>query len=198
MRVLLNNFFRGLLLVFPLGATIYIIYSAIVWSNRALNNLLFEWLNIDIPGLGIVTVFLGISAIGYIFSLTFTRPLITYFERLLKRVPIIKIIYTALKDLTEAFVGDKKRFDKPVMIDFGDTQVKRMGFVTRKDLSQLDISGMVAVYYPHSYNFSGNLYFVPAENIQPIELDSADAMKYIVSGGITTIENPTGAAPSNK
>ncbi len=153
-----------------------------------LNNLLFEWLNVDIPGLGIVTVFLGISAIGYIFSLTFTRPIITYFEQLLKRVPIIKIIYTALKDLTEAFVGDKKRFDKPVMIDFGDEQVKRMGFVTRKDVSQLGVSGMVAVYCPHSYNFSGNLYFVPAENIQPIELDSTDAMKYIVSGGITNLE----------
>ncbi|HLR32629.1 MAG TPA: hypothetical protein VK074_09070 [Fodinibius sp.] len=75
MRPLLNNFFRGLLLVFPLGATAYIIYTAVVWSNNALNDLLFRWLNIDIPGLGIVTVFLGISIIGYIFSLTFTRPL---------------------------------------------------------------------------------------------------------------------------
>ena len=74
------------------------------------------------------------------------------------------------------------------MIDFGDEQVKRMGFVTRKDVSQLGVSGMVAVYCPHSYNFSGNLYFVPAENIQPIELDSTDAMKYIVSGGITNLE----------
>lgn len=188
MRPLLNNFFRGLLLVFPIGATVYIIYSAVVWSNNILNDLLFEWLSVDIPGLGIITVFLGISLIGYIFSLTFTRPLITYFEQLLKRVPIIKIIYTALKDLTEAFVGDKKRFNKPVIVDFGDIQVKRMGFVTEEDLTELGINNMVAVYCPHSYNFSGNLYFVPAQNVTPLKLDSADAMKYIVSGGITTVE----------
>ena len=188
MRLLLNNFFRGLLLVFPLSATVYILYSAVVWSNRVLNNLLFEWLNVDIPGLGIITVFLGISVIGYIFSRTFTRPLITYFERLLKRVPIIKIIYTALKDLTEAFVGDQKRFDKPVLVDFGDMQMKRMGFVTREDLSELNEPGMVAVYCPHSYNFSGNLYVVPAQNVRQLNLDASDAMKYIISGGVTNIE----------
>lgn len=188
MRPILNNFFRGLLLVFPLGATVYIIYSAVIWSNRVLNNLLFEWLNIDIPGLGIITVFLGISVIGYIFSLTFTRPLVTYFERLLRRVPIIKIIYTALKDLTEAFVGDKKRFNKPVMVDFGDTAIQRMGFVTQRDLSELGITDRVAVYCPHSYNFSGNLYFVPSDNVHPLDIDSTSIMKYIVSGGITNIE----------
>jgi uncharacterized membrane protein len=145
-------------------------------------------LNIDIPGLGIITVFLGISVIGYIFSLTFTRPLITYFERLLRRVPIIKIIYTALKDLTEAFVGDKKRFNKPVMVDFGDTTIQRMGFVTQRDLSELGITDRVAVYCPHSYNFSGNLYFVSADNVHPLDIDSTSIMKYIVSGGITNIE----------
>lgn len=188
MRPLLNNFFRGLLLVFPLGATAYIIYSAVVWSNNVFNDLLFQWLSVDIPGLGIITVFLGIAVIGYIFSLTFTRPLITYFEDLVKRVPIIKIIYTALKDLTEAFVGDKKRFNKPVVVDFGDLPMQRMGFVTQKDLSALGIADKVAVYCPHSYNFSGNLYFVPPENVRPLKLDSADAMKYVISGGISNIE----------
>ncbi|SMO51347.1 DUF502 domain-containing protein [Fodinibius sediminis] len=190
MRPLLNNFFRGLLLVFPLGATAYIIYSAVIWSNNVLNELLFRWLSVDIPGLGIVTVFLGISIIGYIFSLTFTRPLVTYFEGLLKRVPIIKIIYTALKDLTEAFVGDKKRFDKPVVVQFGDLPVQRMGFITQEDLSDLGMSDKVAVYCPHSYNFSGNLFFVPVDKVQPLELESADAMKYVISGGITNLEAP--------
>lgn len=188
MRPLLNNFFRGLLLVFPLGATAYIIYSAVVWSNNVLNDLLFQWLSVDIPGLGMITVFLGIAVIGYIFSLTFTRPLVTYFEDLVKRVPIIKIIYTALKDLTEAFVGDKKRFNKPVVVDFGGMSVQRMGFITQEDLSDLGMTDKVAVYCPHSYNFSGNLYFVSPENVRPLELDSADAMKYVISGGISKID----------
>lgn len=187
MRSIFNNFLRGLLLVFPIGATIYIIFSAIRWSNNVLNNLLFEWLNMDIPGLGIITVFLGIAAIGYIFSRAITRPVVTYFERFLKRVPIVKIIYTSLKELTEAFVGDKKRFNKPVLIDITGMEAKRLGFVTQKDLSQLGIENMVAVYCPHSYNFTGNLYLIQTKNVTPLNLNSTDVMKYIISGGVTNI-----------
>ena len=192
MHPLFNNFLRGLLLVFPIGATLYIIYSAIHWANDVFNNLLFEWLSIDIPGLGIVTVFFGIAAVGYIFSRAFTRPIVNYFERIIARVPIIKIIYTSLKELTEAFVGDKKRFNKPVLVDIGGLEAKRMGFVTQKDLSQLGVENMVAVYCPHSYNFSGNLYLVKSEKVQPLDINSTDVMKYIVSGGVTNIKKNEG------
>lgn len=189
MRILFNNFLRGLLLVFPLAATVYIIFAAVRWSNNVLNDLLFEWLNIDLPGLGIITVFLGISLIGYVFSRAFTRPLVTYFENLLTKVPFVKIIYSSLKELTEAFVGDKKRFNKPVLVEFGSMQAKRLGFVTQKDLSELGIEGMVAVYFPHSYNFTGNLYLIREENITSLDINSADAMKYIISGGVTRINH---------
>lgn len=187
MRPIVNNFLRGLLLVFPIGATLYVIISAVVWSNNFFNDLLFEWLNIDIPGLGIITVFLGISAIGYIFSRAITRPIVTYFERFLRKVPFIKIIYTSLKELTEAFVGDKKRFNKPVIIDLGDMEAKRIGFVTQKDLSDLGLQDTVAVYCPHSYNFSGNLYLIPTKNVTALDHNSSDVMKYIVSGGVTNM-----------
>jgi len=175
---------RGLLLVFPIGATIYIIFAAIRWSNNVFNKLIFNWWNIDIPGLGIVTVFFGIALIGYIFSRAFTKPIVAYFERLLMRMPIIKIIYTSLKELTEAFVGDKKKFNQPVLVDFGAMEAKRIGFITQKDLSKLGLENMVAVYCPHSYNFSGNLFLVPPENVQPLNINSTDVMKYIVSGGV--------------
>lgn len=189
MRPIFNNFLRGLLLVFPIGATIYIIFAAVRWSNNVLNNLLFKWLSIDIPGLGIVTVFFGIAAIGYIFSRAIAQPFITYFERFLTRVPFIKIIYSSLKELAEAFVGDKRKFNKPVVIDLGTKGVKRIGFVTQKDLSQIGIHDMVSVYCPHSYNFSGNLYLVPSENVTQLNINSTDVMKYIVSGGVTNIKN---------
>lgn len=187
MRPIVNNFLRGLLLVFPIGATLYVIVSAVVWSNNFFNDLLFEWLSIDIPGLGIITVFFGISAIGYIFSRAITRPIVTYFERFLQKVPFIKIIYTSLKELTEAFVGDKKRFNKPVVIDLGEMDAKRIGFLTQQDLNELGLQDTVAVYCPHSYNFSGNLYLVPAKNVTPLDYNSSDVMKYIVSGGVTNI-----------
>lgn len=187
MRPIFNNFFRGLLLVFPIAATLYIIYSAIRWSDNVFNDLLFKWLSVDIPGLGIVTVFFGIAAIGFLFSRAVTRPIVNYFERFLVKVPIVKIIYTSLKELTEAFVGDKKRFDKPAIIELGSMEAKRIGFLTQRDLSTIGEDRMVAVYCPHSYNFSGNLFLVPSSNVTPIDLNSADVMKFIVSGGVTNI-----------
>ena len=187
MRSIFNNFLRGLLLVFPIGATIYIIYSAVRWSNEVLNGLLYDWLSVDIPGLGIITVFFGVALIGYIFSLTFTRPIVSYFEKLLVRVPIIKIIYTSLKELTEAFVGDKKRFNKPVLVRLSDSETQRMGFITQRDMDSLGLENKVAVYCPHSYNFSGNLYIVAADKVEPLNLNSTNVMKFIVSGGVTQI-----------
>ena len=141
----------------------------------------------DVPGLGIITVFLGISFLGYIFSKAFTRPIVQYFDRLFSRVPLVKILYSSLKELTEAFVGDKKRFNKPVLVKTSDNGTHRFGFLTKSDLNKLDLNKMVAVYCPHSYNFSGNLYLVPADAVTPINVNSTDLMRFIVSGGVTQL-----------
>ncbi|MDX1586286.1 MAG: DUF502 domain-containing protein [Balneolaceae bacterium] len=189
MRTIFNYFLRGLLFVFPLAATLYIIISAVRWSNEAFNDLLFEWLNLDIPGLGIITVFIVVTLIGYVFSRAFTRPIVNYFEDFLARVPLVKIIYTSLKELTEAFVGDKKRFNKPVLVQIGSENLKRIGFVTQRDMLELGLNDTVAVYCPHSYNFSGNLYLVPKSHVTPLNLNSTDVMKFVVSAGVTKIES---------
>ena len=189
MRTIFNYFLRGLLFVFPLAATLYIIISAVRWSNQTFNDLLFEWLNLDIPGLGIITVFIVVTLIGYVFSRAFTRPIVNYFESFLARVPLVKIIYTSLKELTEAFVGDKKRFNKPVLVQIGSENLKRIGFVTQKDMHEIGLEEMVAVYCPHSYNFSGNLYLVPKSHVTPLNLNSTDVMKFVVSAGVTKIES---------
>lgn len=185
MKALLNNFLRGLLLVFPVGATLYIIFALINWANDSLNSLLFEPINLDIPGLGILTVFLGVSLLGYIFTRAFTRPVVHYFENFMSRLPLVKIIYTSIKELTEAFVGEKKKFTKPVLIKMNETGLNKLGFITDEDLSELDLQEMIGVYCPHSYNFSGNLFFVKRKHVVPLEANPSDVMKYIVSAGIT-------------
>lgn len=192
MKNIVNYFFRGLLFVFPVVATLYIIIAAVQWSNTVFNDLLYQWLGVDIPGLGIITVFFAVSLIGYLFSRAFVKPVVGYFDRFMAKVPFVKIIYTALKELTEAFVGDKKRFNKPVIADFNQAEgntVKRIGFITQTDLSNLGLTDMVAVYCPHSYNFSGNLYLLPKKAVTPVELSSADVMKYVVSAGVTKLKN---------
>ena len=187
MKKLFNYFLRGLLIIFPLAATAYIVLGAVRWSNETFNDLLFEWLSVDIPGLGIVTVFLAVALLGYLFSMAFTKPILYYFEQLLIKVPLVKIVYTSIKELTEAFVGDKKRFNQPVIAQLSKDGVRRIGFVTQKDTSEFGLSDMVTVYCPHSYNFSGNLYLVPKEDITLLDLNSTEVMKFVVSGGVTEI-----------
>lgn len=189
MKTLFNYFLRGLLIVFPLVVTVYLLVAGVRWFNTTFNDLLFEWLSVDIPGLGIVTVFLSVALLGYLFSLALIRPLVNYFEQLLVKVPFVKIIYSSIKELTEAFVGDKKRFNKPVLVQFGTAEIKRIGFITQQDLTNLGLEESVSVYCPHSYNFSGNLYILPKENVTPLKIDAADAMKYVVSGGVTNLSS---------
>jgi uncharacterized membrane protein len=109
---------------------------------------------------------------------------------------VTKVIYSSLKDLFSAFVGDKKKmFSQPVMVMlFKEAGIQKLGFITKQDLEIIGVKGMAAVYFPHSYNFSGNLYLVPKENITVLhDFPAADAMKFIVSGGVTEIEKANGA-----
>ncbi len=185
MKTILNYFLRGMLIVFPLGATIYLVSITINWVNSIFNDLFFSWFELDIPGLGILSGFIIISVIGFLFTRAFTKPIVNLFESLFTRTPLVSIVYTSLKDLTEAFVGDKKKFTEPVKIQFGEMGITRFGFITQKSLINLGIEDQVAVYCPHSYNFSGNLYIVPKESVTPIKVEPADFMRFIVSGGVT-------------
>ncbi len=188
MRSIVNNFLRGLLFVFPIGITLYIVIALVQWANATFNALLRQWFQIDIPGLGILIAFALISFIGLLVSTAFIQPVIRLFERGINRMPLIKIIYTSIRDLTEAFVGDKKRFNIPVVMDFNDHGLQRMGFITNEDMKELGMKDKVAVYCPHSYNFSGNLFIVPSESVRHIDVPAADYMKFIISAGVTDLD----------
>ncbi|MEX0647083.1 MAG: DUF502 domain-containing protein [Balneolaceae bacterium] len=186
MKPFINYFLRGLLFVFPLFATLYVVILLVNWVNDSLNSILFNWLPINIPGLGIITAFFLIILLGFGITRAFAKPLFSYLERLLEKTPFIKIIYTAFKDFTEAFFGEKKRFNKPVIVNLVDG-VDRIGFITETDLRVLQVQNRIAVYCPHSYNFSGNLFLVEPSRVKPLDIDPADAMKFAVSAGVTHI-----------
>ncbi|MCC5906430.1 MAG: DUF502 domain-containing protein [Balneolaceae bacterium] len=188
MKLIFNYFFRGLLFVFPIFVTIYIIVVFVNWADHTLHTLLFSWLSIQIPGLGIVSAFFLIVFLGFAVTWAISKPVFTYFEKLMARTPLVKIIYTAFKDFTEAFVGEKKKFNQPVLVTLVDG-VDRIGFITEHDLSLLNIENRVAVYCPHSYNFSGNLFLVESNRVTSLDVNPADAMKFVVSAGITQIES---------
>ncbi|VAX32348.1 Uncharacterized membrane anchored protein BMD_5004 [hydrothermal vent metagenome] len=178
MKKLTEYFFKGLLFLVPLVATVYVVYLVFIKIDR-----LFSF---KIPGVGFVVTILTITGVGFIASNFLTKGLILLVDRTFARLPFIKMIYTSIKDLIGAFVGDKKSFNKPVLVTIiPGNKIQVIGFVTRESLHSFGLSDSVAVYLPQSYNFAGNLIIVPKEQVAPLSADSGDVMAFIVSGGVT-------------
>jgi uncharacterized membrane protein len=178
---IITYFFRGLLFVVPIALTIYVIYLILQFLDGILP--------IPIPGLGILIMLAFITFVGFLASIFITKPLFDIFEKWVFKIPIINILYTSIKDLMSAFVGDKKKFNIPVIVKLSEG-MSRLGFITQDDLSILEEENLVAIYFPHSYNFSGNLYLVPKENVRILKnVKSADIMKLIVSGGVSPLHD---------
>tara|TARA_Y100000782_G_scaffold114469_1_gene150728 strand:- start:3094 stop:3702 length:609 start_codon:yes stop_codon:yes gene_type:complete len=175
---LLSYFFQGVLLIVPFATTVYVLYELFILIDSLIPIELF-------PGSGILIIVTFLTLLGILGSTIIVKPFTTFFTRFLKRAPLIKVIYDAIKDLVSAFVGKKKSFNSPVLVRMSkDSTVEKLGFVTTDDLSELGIKDKVAVYLPHSYAFSGNLYIVSTEYITPVKAKSGDVMKFIISGGV--------------
>lgn len=179
---LILYFFRGLLLIIPLGATLYLIAAIL----RKIDGLA----SFGIPGLGMFILVLSITLLGYIGTNLLVKSAFSFTEDLIKKVPLISVLYSSLKDFTSAFVSTKRKFDKPAMVLIDKkTQAYRIGFITRESLEVLSMPNHVAVYLPNSYDLAGILIVVPPELITPLNLSSSEAMKFNFSGGVTPLKN---------
>ena len=118
------------------------------------------------------------------------QPIADFGHEVLQRIPFLKTIYDALTDMMEALVGSKKKFDQPVLVRMVQgSNLEKLGFITARDLGHLGVEGnKVAVYLPHSFAWSGNLYIVPTENVTLLDAKAADVMKFIVSGGVAEVD----------
>jgi len=182
--ILFRSFLQGLLILSPIAITAYVIYmvfnsvdSLVPWVPR---------------GVGFVVVVVLVTFIGYMGTRFFLgRMLFDAFDYLLQHIPGIKYIYSSIKDVMGSFVGDKKRFNKPVWVCINlNPETWRIGFMTQKDLSYLGMVNKVAVYLPHAYAVSGYVIVAETKNIKPVtKMTAAEAMKFAVSGGITSVED---------
>jgi len=182
MKNIINYFLQGLLYIVPISATIYIVYF--IFSK------IDGILPFNFPGLGLIVIILLITAVGFIGSAIIASPLNALFQRILNRAPLLKTIYTSVKDMMNTFVGKKKGFSEPVLVKlYENSTIERIGFITNEDVEGLNIKkGKVLVYMPHSYAISGQLFVVEKKNITHIDKSSSDIMKLIISGGVTEIE----------
>jgi uncharacterized membrane protein len=189
-RAFVNYMIKGLLIVLPIALSVLIVVWGVTtvdsWLN--VNNILGIDPNTDesrnIPGLGLALVIAIILSAGIFVTYFVTEPMYNWFQRILNRLPILKFIYSSIKDLTEAFVGDEKKFNIPVIVEV-EGDMKRIGFLTQSDLSAIGLPGESIVYFPFSYSFAGQVYIVKNEKIKVLEISAADAMKLVVSGGVT-------------
>jgi len=177
MRKLTTYFLKGLALLVPMMVTIYVVYIVFAKIDK-----LFKF---PIPGVGFVITIIAITAIGFIGSNLLPKKLAKIPDIILSRLPFLKMIYSSVKDITGAFVGDHKKGFKPVAVTLSPgSGIQVVGFATRDNLDEFGLLDSVAVYLPQSYNFAGNLIIVPKEQVRPLSADSADIMKFIVFGGI--------------
>ena len=178
LRRIVRYFFSGTLFIVPLVATAYFIFVAFSWLDSLLK--------LPYPGLGFLIILCAITIFGYLTTNFAFKTFTTWFDHLMNRIPLVKLIYSSLKDLLNAFVGDKKKFNKPVLVKINEqNNLYQIGFVTQNDLSELGLNDMVVVYFPHSYAFSGFHYFVAKQNVKPLDISGPIAMKFIVSGGVS-------------
>ncbi len=201
LRRLLQYFFQGLIVLAPIGITIWVVISLFNLVDNILPNIVHtiapslikkdvEGNLIKLPGLGFVVVVSLVLIVGWLSSLFAVGRLVALLDTILEKTPGIKFIYSSVKDFLEAFAGNKKKFDKPVLVNVDSPEVWRIGFITQLSSSDFDLIDHVTVYVPHSYAISGITYMVPKDKVRLLKnVSASDAMKYTVSGGVTHIHD---------
>jgi uncharacterized membrane protein len=191
MKKIIRYFVQGLIITVPVAITLIVLYKLIAWIGSLFT--MFGTIVSPVIDPFIVIAFaLGLIVImGMLGSSIILRPLFSLFDHALEHTPFIKTIYSSIKDLLSAFVGAKKRFNKPVLVTINrENNIQQLGFITKEDLSELNLKKeYVAVYVPLSYSFSGNLLIVPSDHITLVDASSPEVMKFIVSGGVTDIDD---------
>ncbi len=193
MKKVARYFFQGLLYIVPLAVTIYVLVFAFIWLDSLLRDLeIFQhepYAQFNFPGLGLLVILVVVTLIGFAGQRLITAPLSHSFDTMLKRAPLIKVIYTSVKDLLSAFVGKERKFEKPVLVSLDNAGIlQRFGFITAADLEDLGVKDKIAVYLPSSYGILGELYVVPTDKVKLIDAHPADVMKFIVSGGVAKVK----------
>jgi len=181
MKNLFKYFIQGLLVLVPIAVTIYLLVQLFL--------LLDSFNPLNVPGLGIILTAVVVTAAGYVVNHFVSERMKSWGDRILQRMPVLGMVYTAVKDLMGAFVGPKKNFKNPVLVKlYEHSEIRRLGFITDEELRLSAHEDLIAVYCPHSYNISGNLYLVPSSYVEKVPFSSGDVMKYAMSGGITRLE----------
>jgi uncharacterized membrane protein len=189
MKKLTGYFLQGLLYVAPIGLTFYVIYWLFIFADNLLQSLLRDVFGASIPGLGVLVIIVVLILLGLIGQTIIAKPFKLLLNNVIFKIPVLKLIYSSLKDFFSAFVGKEKKFNKPVKVRLNkNDHILRIGFLTNENLAGLNAEDYVAVYFPFSYTFTGETFLVPKEFVEPIDIAPAEAIKFLMAGGVVEIE----------
>ena len=191
MKKLFKYFAQGLFVLVPFGITILIIYKIFNFISLQLVQLGLVFKSYISPIIVLLILALIILLIGWLASNIFFKSIFSLIEKMIENTPMVKHVYSPVKDFMGAFLGNKKKFTKPVIVLTNPAAgIEEIGFITQEQLDDFGLKEKVAVYMPHSYAFSGRLFLVPKNNIKIVQnLNGGEAMKFILSGGVTDLES---------
>jgi uncharacterized membrane protein len=180
MKRLVRYFLNGLLFSAPAALTVYVLWAIFTTVDG--------WLRIPIPGVGFVITLLLVTLIGFLASNFLARRLLDWIEDLLETLPGVRLLYSGIKDVIDAFVGEKKRFSRPVVVTLDPVAGSQaIGFLTQDSLDELGMADHVTVYLPFSYSFAGQMLVFPRDRVTPVAAPSAKVMAFVVSGGVAEV-----------
>lgn len=171
----LGYFARGCLAIVPISATIYILWW-IVTTTDAL-------LGVTIPGLGLIVTLGLITLVGFLVSNVIGSRIYGLFDHVMKQLPVVKLLYTSIRDLLAAFVGEQK-IGQPVSVRLtAESETRVLGLLTRNDLRPIGLPDHVAVYLPQAYNIGGQVLAIHRDQVEPIDIPSSEMLAFMMSGG---------------
>ncbi|WP_078409717.1 DUF502 domain-containing protein [Priestia abyssalis] len=192
MKFFLKNFINGLLTIVPIILVLYVGFRIFTFLDSLLGNVLKPYLQEDyIPGIGILLTLALITLLGWLSTQFLTGKIISLIDRLLERIPLIKTLYSVIKDTFQSFLGEKKSFSKVALVKLPQTSMKVIGFVTSEEVEAFadPLKDHLAVYIPQTFQVAGFTFLIPKEDVEFLDVKPEDAMKFVLSGGVTSTKS---------
>ncbi|MFO0323319.1 MAG: DUF502 domain-containing protein [Bacteroidota bacterium] len=186
---ILKYFLQGLLIFIPLGITVLLLIKLFQFFKNLFSFLGIIQNNFFDTIISLTVLILFIFLLGVLASTFLFKQFFSFIEERIENLPVIKHIYTSIKDFLNAFMGNKRKFSKPVLVLTNpQANIHEIGFITQNDLNEWELKDKIAIYLPQSYSFSGRLIILSKEQVIPLKADSSEAMKFIISGGLTDVD----------
>lgn len=189
MKKLLKFFVNGVLTIVPIGLVIYVVVQVFQFLDSLLGNYLRRKLGSGdyVPGLGLLITVVFITLVGWLTTYWFSARLIAIFESLLQKIPFVKTLYKIIKETFESIFGEKKSFSKVALVTMPNNPMKVLGFITAENVDVLGdpLRDHIAVYVPQTFQLAGVTFLVPKEHVQLLDVTPEEAMRFILSGGVS-------------